>query len=189
MRRVLKRKRSARQGPTSRSAQRGYRRTSRRRIFCEPLEDRRVLAALVGVDFDLIGGLTGAADRNSELDDRFTELAFGLFNYHDVYLQFPAGADPNWFDADGNPYVSWRVHLLPFIGYTTAHQQSDLKRIALGMHSYHVLERRSSRDRPETTTGLESPTLRMADRIRFLSPKLGPKRPYLGRSQPMCRSG
>lgn len=41
------------------------------------------------------------------------ELMLAMHNYHDTKKQFPAHAT---YSADGEPLLSWRVHLLPFLG-------------------------------------------------------------------------
>lgn len=39
-------------------------------------------------------------------------LALGMHNYHDEHKSFPSAASHN---ADGEPLLSWRVHLLPYV--------------------------------------------------------------------------
>ncbi|HEV3261948.1 MAG TPA: DUF1559 domain-containing protein, partial [Gemmataceae bacterium] len=51
-----------------------------------------------------------AADRHCAQD--LQQIGLALHNYHDAYEQFPAAAS---HDRGGNPLLSWRVHLLPFL--------------------------------------------------------------------------
>ncbi|MCA9223797.1 MAG: DUF1559 domain-containing protein, partial [Planctomycetales bacterium] len=63
----------------------------------------------------------------SEGDARFREVALAFHNYHDTYARLPIIADPDYFDANGNPLVSWRVHLLPFLGYSELYNAFNLE--------------------------------------------------------------
>jgi hypothetical protein len=46
----------------------------------------------------------------------FKELMLAFHNYHVTYNQFPPSKNPAYFDENGHPHLSWRVHLLPFVG-------------------------------------------------------------------------
>ncbi len=50
---------------------------------------------------------------------KLRRIALAMHLYHDVYLEFPvaklARKQPQWFDEQGNPHLSWRVHLLPYL--------------------------------------------------------------------------
>ena len=50
----------------------------------------------------------------------------GFEQYRAIYGRFPVDDVASLFDANGNPYLSWRVYILPFIGYTSLFQQFDL---------------------------------------------------------------
>ena len=52
--------------------------------------------------------------------DRLKRFGLAIHNYIDLYKSFPPAKGAR--DADGNPRLSWRVHILPFIG------QADLYR-------------------------------------------------------------
>ena len=41
------------------------------------------------------------------------QIGLALHNYHDVHKAFPAVAN---FDDEGKPLLSWRVHILPYVG-------------------------------------------------------------------------
>ena len=51
-----------------------------------------------------------------------------MHNYHDVYISFPLGAGEgaDWDPTTGQPYLSWRVYLLPFLGYRALFNQFHL---------------------------------------------------------------
>lgn len=55
---------------------------------------------------------------------RMVGLAF--HRYHDTYNQFSVSNKPEWFDKEGRPKLSWRVHLLPFLDQTPLYQRFKL---------------------------------------------------------------
>jgi len=62
------------------------------------------------------------ADRTSKL----STMVAGLEQYRAIYGRFPVDDVASLFDANGNPFLSWRVYILPFIGYTSLFQQFNL---------------------------------------------------------------
>ena len=63
------------------------------------------------------------ADRTTKL----TTLVDALEQYRAIYGRFPVDDVSSLFDANGNPYLSWRVYMLPFIGYTSLFQEFNLR--------------------------------------------------------------
>ena len=57
------------------------------------------------------------------LQSHMKKIALAMQNYESVFGRFPVA---NGFDAAGNPYLSWRVHLLPFLEYRSLHDQFHL---------------------------------------------------------------
>lgn len=55
-------------------------------------------------------------------------LAQGMFDYSDVYNRFAVSksSGSSYFDDNGAPFLSWRVHLLPFLGYHDLYSQFHL---------------------------------------------------------------
>jgi Protein of unknown function (DUF1559) len=51
------------------------------------------------------------------------QIALALHNYHDVHKAFPAVAN---FDAQGKPLLSWRVHILPYLGEEKLYKEFHL---------------------------------------------------------------
>ncbi|MEQ9065537.1 MAG: DUF1559 domain-containing protein, partial [Gimesia chilikensis] len=51
--------------------------------------------------------------------DRMKKIGLAFHHYHDSFTRFPY-ADAHL--TDGKPNLSWRVHLLPFLGQTELYQ-------------------------------------------------------------------
>jgi hypothetical protein len=67
-----------------------------------------VLAALLA---PAVQRSRGAARRAQSMNN-LKQIGLAMHNYHDVMNAFPAAHS---VDAEGNPLLSWRVHILPFI--------------------------------------------------------------------------
>ncbi|HEV8062445.1 MAG TPA: DUF1559 domain-containing protein [Gemmataceae bacterium] len=50
-------------------------------------------------------------------------LGLGIWNYHEVHKAFPTVAN---FDGQGKPLLSWRVHILPFLGEEKLYKEFHL---------------------------------------------------------------
>lgn len=56
------------------------------------------------------------ANRRTARLNRLSQVGIGLQNYHSFKNSFPpAKQNPDAFDDDGRPHLSWRVHILPYI--------------------------------------------------------------------------
>jgi hypothetical protein len=55
--------------------------------------------------------------------EQMRRLVIGMHNYHDAYKAFPARFNQ---DKDGRPLLSWRVHLLPYVGEKDLYEQFHL---------------------------------------------------------------
>ena len=56
--------------------------------------------------------------------ENLQRIALAMHTYHDARKSFPAPAS---YDADGNPLLSWRVHLLPYLGQQKLYDQFQLE--------------------------------------------------------------
>jgi prepilin-type processing-associated H-X9-DG protein len=72
------------------------------------LRDQDLLPIARPVLAKIQAAATATASQNN-----LKQLALAMHSYHDVYKNFPARAS---FDKDGNPLLSWRVLVLPFVG-------------------------------------------------------------------------
>jgi hypothetical protein len=61
--------------------------------------------------------------RRAESANQLRQLVLAMHNYHDVHDRFPA---PHSNDAQGKPLLSWRVHLLPYLGEDELYRQFKL---------------------------------------------------------------
>jgi predicted Zn finger-like uncharacterized protein len=73
-------------------------------------------ASLPGVALD------GGRDRQVAMNN-LKQVGLAFHNYHDVHQKLPTAAS---VDASGKPLLSWRVHLLPFLGQQALYQQFKL---------------------------------------------------------------
>lgn len=82
-------------------------------------------AGLAGTpDADKVKTPVGAslADRTKCINN-LKQIGLALHNYHDVYGKFPAVAN---FDKQQKPFLSWRVHLLPYLEQEQLYKQFHL---------------------------------------------------------------
>ncbi|MEZ6125842.1 MAG: DUF1559 domain-containing protein [Planctomycetaceae bacterium] len=80
-------------------------------------------------------------DTNHWQDAQMRSLALAFHNYHDVYGEFPVADNTNWMDANGFPLLSWRVHLLPFLGYSNLFIEFHLDEPWDSPHNLTLLDR------------------------------------------------
>ncbi len=50
-------------------------------------------------------------------------IGLGIWNYHEVHKAFPTVAN---FDGQGKPLLSWRVHILPYVGEEALYKEFHL---------------------------------------------------------------
>ena len=70
-----------------------------------------------GTEENIFSDTPPTADQVSQ--HNLTQLELALTNYYDSNFSFPpdnSSSNAADFDANGNPYLSWRVYLLPFLG-------------------------------------------------------------------------
>lgn len=65
------------------------------------------------------------AARRTQSRNNLKQLGLALDNYHDTHQVFPPGGT---FDADGTPYQSWTVYLLPYMEATPVYSVIDTGR-------------------------------------------------------------
>ena len=69
---------------------------------------------------------TGRLNGTLPEPNKLKTIAIAMHNYADSRLRFPVSGPSSYFDADGLPLVSWRVHLLPYLGLRPLYEQFHL---------------------------------------------------------------
>ncbi len=69
--------------------------------------------------------------------DRFKQLGLAIHNYESAYRVLPPSKEGR--DANGKNNLSWRVHILPFIGQSALHDQFRLKEAWNSEHNLKLL--------------------------------------------------
>jgi hypothetical protein len=54
------------------------------------------------------------------------EVGVAISEYHDLHAHLPPGDEKAYRDANGQPFLSWRVHLLPHIGQRKLYEEFHL---------------------------------------------------------------
>jgi hypothetical protein len=66
------------------------------------------------------------------------QIVLALHNYHDSHSKFPGQAS---FDSQGKPLLSWRVHILPFLGEEKLYKEFHLDEPWDGEHNKQLIPR------------------------------------------------
>lgn len=61
----------------------------------------------------------------SPLSAQIREIAVAMARHADIHGTWPVTRNQAYVDADGVPKLSWRVHLLPYLGHDTLYKQFD----------------------------------------------------------------
>ncbi len=68
-------------------------------------------------------GSNGSGSAGSDIDN-MKKIGLAFHNFHDSFIRFPP-ADAHL--VDGKPLLSWRVHMLPFLGQKELYQRFNLQ--------------------------------------------------------------
>src|SRR5262249_25771193 len=79
-------------------------------------------AVVVALTLPAVQAAREAARRNASMNN-LKQIAIALLNHHDTYKRFPA---PSIKDKEGNPLLSWRVKILPFIDENELYKEFHL---------------------------------------------------------------
>ena len=100
--------------------------------------------------------------------ERMRGIALAMSYYENVFRRLPVNGSGN-FDTNGQPRLSWRVHILPYLGYQDLYNQFHLNEAWNSTHNQTLLSQmpdffRSAGDaanstttRFQTFTGLDAP--------------------------------
>ncbi len=131
------------------------------------------------------GGTAAVKSFDAESADlRLRQLSLAMFYYHDTFLSFTVANNPAWFDAQGKPKLSWRVHLLPYLGQANLFNQFHLDEPWDSANNLPLLSQmpdifRSAGDAANSTTarlvtftGADAPFLRTQTSGKYYGPKI-----------------
>ena len=79
-----------------------------------------------------------SAATGSRSANNLKQLGIAMQNYHNVYKRFPGSAS---FDSDGNPLLSWRVQILPYIEQQKLYEQFHLDEPWDSEHNRKLIEK------------------------------------------------
>lgn len=81
-----------------------------------------VIGVLVALLLPAVQAAREAARRMSS-GNNLKQIGLAMHNYHDVHKHFPPATT---FDEDGEPLLSWRVHLLPYLEEQALYKEFNL---------------------------------------------------------------
>jgi hypothetical protein len=102
-----------------------------------------------------------AAIRNAAANN-LRHLGTALHQYHDANGRFPAAAD---FDKQGKPLLSWRVHLLPYLGEQKLYKEFKLDEPWDSEHNKKLIAKM-----PKVFANPANPKLAADGRTTYLAP-------------------
>lgn len=87
----------------------------------------RATVALVAGSFvvGIVSGVINSAQetQRKQCSDRLTKIGLALHEYHNAHNHFPS---PAIFNSEGLPLLSWRVAILPYLGYQSLYERFHL---------------------------------------------------------------
>ena len=120
-------------------------------------------------------------DTDAQRDNDLKQLALAMLNYVDVQKRFPVAGASN-FDESGKPFLSWRVHILPFMEQKNLYDQFHFNEPWNSPHNLSLLPlmpdifrsigdaSTSTTTRVMTFTGPDAPFGRQAPGVDQLGP-------------------
>jgi prepilin-type processing-associated H-X9-DG protein len=123
---------------------------------------------------ELASAVTGASQRVRSANS-LKKIGFALHTYHDANGKFPTAAG---YSKDGQPLLSWRVHILPFIEQTALYNEFHLDEPWDSEHNKKLIPRM-----PKIYAGL-SVAANQEGKTRILAP-VGPAMMFTGTQQPV----
>jgi hypothetical protein len=76
--------------------------------------------------------------RREQCADNLRHLGLALHTYHDAHGRFPAQAN---YDLQGKPLLSWRVHILPYLGEAKLYKEFHLEEPWDSEHNQRLIAR------------------------------------------------
>jgi hypothetical protein len=91
----------------------------------------------IGLLVPAVGSARRASERAQAMN-YLKMIGLSMHNYHDTYRAFPAAYS---VDEEGEPLLSWRVHVLPFLEQTPLYEQFRLDEPWDSEHNRQLIER------------------------------------------------
>ena len=101
-----------------------------------PISVESSSGVLVGMLLPAVQQVRVAARRTETLNN-FRQIGLATLNYESRYRKFPTAFS---VDDDGNPLLSWRVHILPFLGHDELYKKFHLDEPWDSPHNIKLLE-------------------------------------------------
>ncbi len=95
-----------------------------------------IIGILVGMLLPAVQAAREAA-RRMQSSNNLKQIALAMHNYYDTFNSFPSRAS---FDENGQPLLSWRVHLLPFLEQGALYNQFHLDEPWNSEHNKKLLD-------------------------------------------------
>jgi hypothetical protein len=73
-----------------------------------------------------VASISVRASSDDVLQDKISAVGRGMLTYESAKARFPITNTPSYFDSSGNSYLSWRVHILPYLGMQSLYNQFHL---------------------------------------------------------------
>lgn len=117
----------------------------------------------------------GAAQR-AQAANNLRQIGLAMHNFHDTYRAFPASHSA---DADNKPLLSWRVHILPFIGEQQLYSEFKLDEPWDSEHNKPLIARMPATLRSPNSTAEPGKTTYLGvkgEHMVFVDPQAGSNR-------------
>lgn len=105
-------------------------------IEFDDFQNTAIIGTLTGLLLPAVQSARGAAQR-MQSSNNLKQLALALHNFESAYRSFPATAG---LDDQGEPMISWRVAILPFIEEAALYQKFNLDEPWDSEHNLALLE-------------------------------------------------
>lgn len=113
-----------------------------------------------------------AAVSLTQARNNLKQVLLAFHNHHDIHKTFPQAYS---VDANGQPLLSWRVHILPFLGKKELYDQFHLNEPWDSEHNKSLIPQI-----PDTYSGTDTPELTSQGRTRIVVPT-GPGMAFEGK--------
>lgn len=73
-----------------------------------------------------LGAIEVFATSDELVESNMRKVAIGMLNHESVFGRLPIDDNANYFDENGVPHLSWRVHILRWVGYPELYNKFNL---------------------------------------------------------------